>query len=199
LEDRTIRRIGGIKEIPIDVTMIATTNRNLDDAVEKGEFRVDLFYRLNIFSLHVPPLRERREDIPALANYFLASFTESYRNKAIKGISPDTHRNLDSYAWPGNVRELRNVIERIVVLENSDLIMPWHLPKEISSLTSGPEPTSQRKFILPDTGLSLEELEKDLIQQALEKARHNKVLAAKFLRMSYDSLRYQIKKFGLDA
>jgi DNA-binding NtrC family response regulator len=199
LEDRTIRRVGGNKEIPIDVTVIATTNRNLEDAVEKGEFRVDLFYRLNIFSLHIPPLRERREDIPALAKYFLASFTESYKNKAIRGISPDTQRILDSYAWPGNVRELRNVIERIVVLENSEMIKPWHLPKEISSLTSGPEPTSKHKFILPDTGLSLEELEKDLIAQALEKARHNKVLAAKFLHMSYDSLRYQIKKFGLDA
>jgi DNA-binding NtrC family response regulator len=199
LEDRTIRRVGGNKEIPIDVTVIATTNRNLDDAVAKGEFRVDLLYRLNIFSLHVPPLRERREDIPALANYFLASFKESYRNKAIKGISPDTQKILDSYAWPGNVRELRNVIERIVVLENSELIMPWHLPKEIGRLTSGPEPSSQHKFILPETGLSLEELEKDLIQQALEKAQHNKVVAAKLLNMSYDSLRYQIKKFGLEA
>lgn len=160
---------------------------------------MDLIYRLNIFSLHVPPLRERRKDIPALAKYFLASFAQNYKNKTIKGISPEAQSLLDSYGWPGNVRELRNVIERIVVLENSEIIMPRHLPKEITGLTSEPKLTSQHKFILPDKGLSLEELEKDLIQQALEKAQHNKVLAAKFLNMSYDSLRYQIKKFGLDA
>ena len=199
LEDRTIRRIGGNKEIPIDATVIATTNRNLEDAVEKGEFRVDLFYRLNIFSLHVPPLRERREDIPALAKYFLASFAQNYRNKTIKGISPQAQSLLDSYGWPGNVRELRNVIERIVVLENSEMIMPRHLPKEISGATPGPDPPSSHQFILPDKGLSLEELEKDLIHQALKRAQHNKVLAAKLLNMSYDSLRYQIKKFGLEA
>ncbi len=198
LEDRTIRRIGGNKEISIDETVIATTNRNLEHAVEKGEFRVDLLYRLNIFSLHVPPLRERREDIPALTKYFLASFAESYRNKTIKGVAPEAQEMLDSYAWPGNVRELRNVIERIVVLENSEMIMPWHLPKEITSLNPEAKLISPHKFILPENGLSLEDLERDLIQQALEKAQHNRVLAAKLLNMSYDSLRYQIKKFGLD-
>jgi len=199
LEDRTIRRIGGNKEIPIDTTVIATTNRNLEDAVEKGEFRVDLLYRLNIFSLHVPPLRERREDIPALAKYFLASFAQNYKNKTIKGISPEAQSLLDSYGWPGNVRELRNVIERIVVLENSEMILPRQLPKEIAGMPTASAPASTHPFMLPERGLSLEDLERDLIQQALEKAQHNKVLAAKLLNMSYDSLRYQIKKFGLDA
>ncbi len=195
LEDRTIRRIGGNKEIPIDETVIATTNRNLEDAVAKGEFRVDLFYRLNIFSLHVPPLRERREDIPALAKYFLSSFAQSYKNKTIKGISPEAQSLLNSYGWPGNVRELRNVIERIVVLENSEMILPQQLPGEIA----GAAPAPNHPFMLPEKGLSLEDLERDLIQQALKKSQHNKVLAAKLLNMSYDSLRYQIKKFGLEA
>lgn len=199
LEERIIRRIGGHKEIPIDVTVIATTNRNLSAAVEKGEFRQDLFYRLNTFSLHVPSLKDRREDIPALSRYFLSLFAAKYKNKTIRGISPDAEKVLCSYGWPGNVRELRNVIERIVVLENNEMIMPWHLPMEINDWATSTGPTSKYKFTLPDSGLSLEELEKDLIQQALEKAQHNKVLAAKFLKMSYDSLRYQIKKFGLET
>jgi transcriptional regulator with PAS, ATPase and Fis domain len=198
LEERIIRRIGGHKEIPIDVTVIATTNRNLSAAVEKGEFRQDLFYRLNTFSLHVPSLKDRREDIPALSRYFLSLFAAKYKNKTIRGISSDAEKVLCSYGWPGNVRELRNVIERIVVLENNEMIMPWHLPKEINDWATSTGPTSKYKFILPDSGLSLEELEKDLIQQALEKTNHNKMLAAKRLNMSYDSLRYQIKKFSLE-
>ncbi|MEW6409814.1 MAG: sigma-54 dependent transcriptional regulator [Nitrospirota bacterium] len=194
LEERTIRRIGGHEEIPIDVTVMATSNRDLSDEVEKGEFRIDLFYRLNTFSLHILPLRDRREDIPILAKYFLVHFTTKYDNKTLKGISPTAEKLLVSYNWPGNVRELRNVIERIVVLENSEFILPEHLPKEIIS----PSHLSNHRFILPDTGLSLDKLEKELIQQALEKAKNNKSLAAKLLNISYDSLRYQIKKFGLE-
>jgi len=198
LEERTIRRIGGQKEILIDVTVIATTNRDLRDIIEKGEFRTDLLHRLNTFSLFVPPLRDRREDIPALAKYFLAHFAAKYKNKTIKDVSPEAIEALYSYDWPGNVRELRNVIERIVVLENSEMIMPWHLPEEITHPPMKAENTSQYKFILPDMGLSLEDLEKDLIRQALETTKNNKSLAAKRLNISYDSLRYQIKKFGLE-
>ncbi len=194
LEERTIRRVGGQKEIPIELTVIATTNRNLSDLVEKGDFRLDLFYRLNTFSLQVPPLRDRRDDIPILAKYFLDHFAARYNNKTIRSVSPDAQKALYNYRWPGNVRELKNVIERIVVLETDDAIMPWHLPKEI---TEGNGHPLKYKFKLPEEGLSLDELEKELIQQALEKAKNNKVLAAKRLNMSYDSLRYQIKKFGL--
>ncbi len=197
LEERTIRRIGGYKEIPIDVTVIATTSRNLSDLVEKNEFRIDLFYRLNTFLLSVPPLRERREDIPILAKYFLTHYAAKYNNKVINAFAPNTEKALSSYDWPGNVRELKNFIERIVVLENSEIIMPWHLPKEITDRATNNEHRSEYNWTLPDTGLSLEELEKDLIQQALEKTNHNKTLAAKRLNMSYDSLRYQVKKFGL--
>lgn len=198
LEERTIRRIGGKEEIPIDVTVIATTHRNLSDAVEKGEFRMDLFYRLNAFSLHILPLKERREDIPVLARHFLSSFATKYNKRKLKGFSPEAERLLLSYSWPGNVRELKNVMERIVVLEGADMILPRHLPKEISNQSIPVSPMARDRFVLPPTGLSLDALEKDLILQALQKANHNKSQAAKLLNISYDTLRYQIKKFGLE-
>ncbi len=199
LEERTVRRVGGSEEIPIDATVIVTTNRGLPDMVERGEFRMDLFYRLNAFSLHIPPLRERKDDIPVLAAYFLSYFSAKYNKKAIKGFSPEAGKLLVSHDWPGNVRELRNVIERIVVLESGDTIQPEHLPKEISMPRSVPAPgPGEAKFLLPEGGISLDDVEKNLIIQALEKARNNKTQAAKLLRISYDTLRYQVKKFGLE-
>jgi DNA-binding NtrC family response regulator len=200
LEERTVRRIGGKEDIPIDVTVIATTNQNLDEAVAKGEFRNDLFYRLNAFSLHVPPLRERKEDIPVLADHFLKMFATKYKNKNIKEFSKDAEKLIIEYGWPGNIRELRNVIERIVVLENTECILPKHLPKEILS----PSPTTVNQsgqdgsFILPDTGISLEDLERDLIVQAMEMANNKKTKAAKLLNITYDALRYQMKKFNIE-
>ncbi|MDP3297578.1 MAG: sigma-54 dependent transcriptional regulator [Thermodesulfovibrionia bacterium] len=194
LEERTIRRIGGKNELPIDVTVIVTTNKDLSLAVEKGEFRMDLFYRLNTFSLHILPLRERKEDILPLARHFLRYFTTEYKKSNPKGFSPEAEKIFLSYSWPGNVRELKNVIERIVVLENTELIMPEQLPLEAARASC----LTKYRCILPDDGISLEELEKDLIIQALQKAEHNKTLAAKLLNISYDSLRYQIKKFGLE-
>ncbi len=198
IEERNVRRIGGKMDIPIDVTVFATTNRNIEGAVEAGEFRMDLFYRLNAFSLRIPPLRERREDIPILARHFLAHYSGKYNKKTLKGFSPEAEELLSSYRWPGNIRELRNAIERIVVLENGDTILPEHLPKEILHPARAEKQTPGVDFILPDSGLSLEEVEKDLILQALEKTGNNKTLAAKLLNISYDSLRYQVKKFGLE-
>jgi DNA-binding NtrC family response regulator len=198
LEERTVRRIGGHGELPIDVTVIATTNRDLEDAVAKGDFRRDLFYRLNTFSLHVPPLRERKEDIPLLCRHFLSHFVARYRNKALQGISTEATDLLSAYSWPGNVRELKNVIERLVVLESVEMILPEHLPKEVLGHTVAAFDQTGKRFILPEEGVSLDALEKDLIQQALEKAKDNKTLAAKLLNISRDSLRYQIKKFGLE-
>jgi transcriptional regulator with PAS, ATPase and Fis domain len=194
LEERTVRRIGGKEDIPVDVTVIATTNKDLKDAVSKGEFRMDLFYRLSAFSLQIPPLRDRKEDIYPLAEHFLSYFAKKYKNNRIKGISKEALELMKSYNWPGNIRELRNVIERIVVLENCDFILPEHLPKEITS----EKIKLTERFILPDEGISLEDVEKDLIIQALQKARNNKTVAAKLLNISYESLRYQIKKFGLE-
>ncbi|MBI4685188.1 MAG: sigma-54-dependent Fis family transcriptional regulator [Nitrospirae bacterium] len=198
IEERTIRRIGGKEEIPVNATVISTTNRNLSEAVERGEFRMDLFYRLNTFSLHIPPLRDRKEDIPILARYFLSYFSTRYNKKTIKGFSSETEQCMLTYNWPGNIRELKNVIERIVVLENTEMILPEHLPKEFTTLALTAKTELKDSFILPETGINLDELEKNLILQALKKARNNKTIAAKLLNVSYDSLRYQIKKFGLE-
>jgi DNA-binding NtrC family response regulator len=197
LEERTVRRIGGKKEIPIEVTAITTTNRNLSLAVEKGEFRKDLFFRLSTFYLHILPLRERTDDIPILARHFLSHFANKYNKKTIKGFSPEAEKLLVSYDWPGNVRELKNLVERFVVLENIEMILPEHLPGWITGKSMTADKPADGKVAFPETGISLEEVEKDLIMQAIEKAKNNKTLAAKLLNISYDTLRYQIKKYGL--
>jgi DNA-binding NtrC family response regulator len=197
LEERVVRRIGGEEEIPVDVTVIATTNRDLSAAVEKGEFRMDLYYRLNAFSLNVPPLRERREDIPILANHFLSSFAKEY-SKSIGGFSPEAEALMNAYKWPGNVRELKNAVQGMVVLQETSVIMPEHLPLEVVGPARRDERARQDRFVLPDAGFSLDEFEKDLILQALERAEHNKTKAARLLKISYDSFRYQLKKFGLE-
>ncbi|MDZ4164263.1 MAG: sigma-54 dependent transcriptional regulator [Smithellaceae bacterium] len=197
LEERVVRRIGGQEEIPVNVTVIATTNRDLARAVEKDEFRMDLYYRLNAFFLTIPPLRERKEDIPVLANHFLASFAREY-NRSIEGFSAEAENLMTSYKWPGNVRELQNVVRGMVVLKNTRVIMPEHLPLEVSGLASRKAKEQQGRFILPQGGISLDEFEKDLIIQALERTEHNKTQAAKLLNISYDSFRYQLKKFDLE-
>lgn len=197
LEERTVRRISGSKEIPIDVTAIATTSKNLSEAVSKGEFQRALFFRLSPFYLHIPPLRERTDDIPLLASYFLSYFSNKYNKRTIRGFSPAAEQLLIDYGWPGNVRELKNLVERFVVLENDALIGPEHMPNWIfgeSMITTKP---SRDRFVLPQSGISLEDLERDLIMQALERTNHNKTRAAKLLDISYDSLRYQLKKFRL--
>jgi DNA-binding NtrC family response regulator len=199
LEERTLRHVGGGEEIPIDVTVIATTNSDLKDAVEKGGFRMDLFFRLSAFYLHIPPLRERREDIPIIIRHYLSTFVEQYKRTSATRISPEAEKILSSYAWPGNIRELRNLLERVVVLEGTDEILPEHLPSWLTSKSGIASPASSaERFVLPLQGLSLEALEKDLIEQALERTHHNKTLAAKLLHLSYDSLRYQVKKLGLE-
>jgi DNA-binding NtrC family response regulator len=198
LEERTVRKVGGSEEVPVALTVIATTNRDLPKAVEHGEFRTDLFYRLNTFNLHIPPLRERREDIPLLAGHFLSVFAMKYNKKGLTGFSPDAEALLSDHDWPGNVRELKNAIERIVVLGSGGLIGPEHLPKEcgrpIAQAASNPRNPA---FLLPEEGISLDEVEKNLIIQALKKTHNNKAQAAKLLNVSYDTLRYQVKKYGL--
>jgi DNA-binding NtrC family response regulator len=200
LEERNIRRVGGREDIPVEVTVIATTNRNLAEAEASGLFRKDLFFRLSNFYIHVPPLRERREDIPVLADHFLTYFATRYNKKTIKRFAPDALAVLQAYDWPGNIRELRNLVERIVVLENDEEIQKSHLPawtmgQRVSS--NGGE-KEQGAIHLPSEGLNLETVEKDLISQALERTNHNKAQAAKLLGLTYDALRYQVKKFGLE-
>jgi DNA-binding NtrC family response regulator len=197
LEERRVRRIGGKWDIPVDVTVLATTNRNLSDAVKAGEFRSDLFFRLSNFYLHIPPLRERSEDIPMLTRHFLSYYATQYNKKTIKGFSPEAEKLMTAYAWPGNVRELKNLIERLVVLENVEEILPSHLPHWLSGAPTTEAPASDKAFVLPEEGISLDDLEKDLFIQALKKAGNNKVVAAKLLNISYDSFRYGIKKYGL--
>ena len=198
LEERTVRHVGGSEEIPVNATVIATTNRSLQEAVEKGEFRMDLFFRLSTFYLHVPPLRERKEDIPQIAQHFLSYFADRYNKKAAKRFSPEAERALMEYGWPGNIRELRNLVERLVVLENEEMIQDGHLPNWLTGQAGISGGQEEGKFILPEEGISLPELEDDLIRQALERAKHNKALAAKLLHISYDTLRYQVKKMGLE-
>jgi len=199
LEERNVRRIGGRRDIPVDATVFATTNRDLEGAVERGEFRVDLFYRLNAFSLHLPPLRERRGDIPLLARHFLRVYAEKYKKPGLlTEISPGAEELLVAYRWPGNIRELRNLIERIVVLENGERVLPEHLPAEVVHRREGTEGGGRPGPTLPDAGISMDAMEKSMIVQALEKAGGNKAKAARLLGITYDSLRYQVKKFGLE-
>lgn len=199
LENRKIRRLGGKVDLPVDVSVIATTNRDLKQAVSTKDFREDLFFRLTSFALTLPPLRERHEDIVMLARYFLNQFCLKYGKPEIKGFTPEAEKSLAAHKWPGNVRELKNVVERCVVLASSDFIGPEHLPLELSEKHAFPfvERRKEARIILPEQGISLEDVEKDLIKQALEKTGSNQTKAAKLLNISYDTMRYQVKKFGL--
>ncbi len=197
LETRKVRRLGGKVDIAFNAAIIAATNRDLKKAVAAGEFREDLFYRLNTFAVHLPPLRDRVEDIPLLADYFLRSFALKYKKRALHGFAPETLKALVSYNWPGNIRELRNVIERCVVLETAEQISTDHLPLDMA----GRPMVERRKvfqLILPEAGVSLDEVEKDLVRQAMERTGYNKTKAAKLLNISYDTLRYQVKKYDLE-
>jgi DNA-binding NtrC family response regulator len=200
LEERRVRPVGGSEEIPIDVTVIATTNANLKAAVEQGAFRMDLFFRMSAFHLYIPPLRERREDIPAIIQHYLSTFVTQYKRPATTRISPDAEQCMMAYPWPGNIRELRNLLERIVVLEGAEEILPEHLPMWLISQTGSRSvnPGPGARFELPEQGISIDALEKDFIVQALQRTHHNKTQAAKLLGLSYDAFRYQVKKFGLE-
>ncbi|MBU0679922.1 MAG: sigma-54 dependent transcriptional regulator [Proteobacteria bacterium] len=197
LETRTVRRLGGKIDLHFNAAIIAATNTELKKAVEVGEFREDLFYRLNTFAVHLPPLRDRIEDIPYLAQHFLDFFAHQYFKKDLKGFSPEAAKALTQARWPGNIRELRNVIERCVVLQSGDLITMEHLPVELTGTTLV-ERRKNTQIILPENGLSLDELEKDLVHQAMVRANYNKTKAAKLLNITYDTLRYQVKKHDLD-
>ena len=198
LEERTVRRIGGKVDLPIDVNIISATNRNLKRAVEEGAFREDLFYRLTPFSVEIPPLNERGDDVLILTRHFLKSFAGKYSKEPIGNISKDAEARLKSYSWPGNVRELRNIIERCVVMEDIDTLTDDYLPQTAAGRK--PHSGERRKtfqVVLPDEGISLVAVEKELIRLALEKADNNMTKAAKLLQISYDALRYQAKKFDL--
>jgi len=199
LENRNVRRLGGKVDIPVEVSVIATTNRDLKEAVANKDFREDLYFRLSSFALNLPPLRQRQKDIVLLGRYFLNQFCQRYGKAEIQGFTPEAEKQLTDHNWPGNVRELKNVVERSVVLASCKEIGPELLPLELSGGHSYPfiERRKKASIILPENGISLEEVEKDLIKQALERSGHNQTKAAKLLNISYDTLRYQVKKYDL--
>ncbi len=201
IEEKTFRRIGGVRDLQVDVRIIAATNRDLTRALEAGEFRKDLYYRLKVFPIYLAPLRERSEDILPLAMHFIARFNREMRRE-IRDIHPEAQAYVGRYPWPGNVRELRNVLERAMILANGDVLHVEHLPPEI---WSGPAerpsvsvaPPQAAGITLPSEGVSLEEVERDLVRQALEATEGNQVRAARLLGISRDALRNRMKKFGL--
>ncbi len=195
LEDRTFRRVGGSKVISVDVRIISATNKDLLKAVEEKSFRNDLYYRLQVIPIFLPPLRERKEDIVILANHFIESFNKEF-NKKIKGLSAGAEQMLTDYSWPGNIRELKNVIERAIILGGEDTLMLEHLPLEIVAQSAAPAPGQSTVFQLPPEGVDIEEVEKELIRQALEVSDGNQSKAAKKLSLGIDAFRYRMKKFG---
>ncbi|BCS54255.1 sigma-54 dependent transcriptional regulator [Geobacter sp. SVR] len=203
LQERVIRRVGGIKDIAIDVRVIAATNRNLQDRIAGGAFREDLFYRLNIFPIHIPPLRERTEDIPRLAAYFLDCFSSAF-GRDFREVAPDAAELLQHYPWPGNIRELRNMVERICIMRHGPILLPEHLPAEIrGTLGAAAAPGGCQGAgapLLPaDKGLeeAVIDYEKAIISQALQQTRGNVLQTAAILKIPRGTLRYKMEKYGL--
>jgi two-component system response regulator PilR (NtrC family) len=205
LQEKRIRRIGSTEEIEVDVRILAATNKDLERGVREKSFREDLYYRLNVIPIHMPPLRERREDIPVLADHFLGRSSES-TGKKIGKISDATMEHLIAYDWPGNVRELMNVIERAVALETATVVLPERLPDKIREFgrvdsPSFPPPSDASSSVVPDEGIDFGErvasLERDLLRAAMEKAGGVQTKAARLLHMNLRSFRYLLQKYGL--
>lgn len=176
----------------MDVRVIAATNRNLEAAVHDGSFRQDLYYRLKVVPLDLPPLRDRPEDVEPLATFFVEQLSSDLRRSPPR-IAPATLQLLQSYAWPGNVRELRNVLERALILEDADQLLPDHLPPELHGSPLVREAPSAG-IRLPSEGIRLADVEQELIRQAMARARGNVSRAARLLGVSRDTLRYRLEK-----
>jgi PAS domain S-box-containing protein len=198
LEEQCFRRLGGLKDIKLDLRVVAATNKNLREAVEEGAFRQDLFFRLNVIHITIPPLRERPDDIMPMARFFIDHYNRKFK-RHIEGLSPEAERKLLEHDWPGNVRELRNAIERAMILEASSEIGESSLPLTISRRTglSMTAAAANGGAPIPAEGLSLEENERNLIQRALSQTKNNQTQAAKLLQITRDTLRYKMKKFNL--
>jgi DNA-binding NtrC family response regulator len=191
LEERTFKRVGGSTDLRVDVRVIAATNRTLEDEVRAGRFREDLFYRLNVLPIVLPPLRQRPEDIPLLVSYYVDTFNKEFRKK-IRRVSPDAMARLKAYRWPGNIRELRNAVERAMLLVEGDELTADQFP-----VTAPLGPRSGDRIELPAGGLDLEELERSLVVQALDRTGWNQTRAAALLGLNRDQIRYRIEKFKL--
>ena len=215
LEDQVIRRVGGVRDLQVDVRVVAASNRDLEKAVREGQFRQDLYYRLAIIAIFIPPLRERSEDILPLVDFFISLYNRKFK-KAVRGISPETRRLLLAHNWPGNVRELKNSIERAMILEDEAVLRPMYMPFAVgeaarSGLTAfehtsaatdggGKQLASGRvlpRLYIPEEGTSLEEVERAMVELAMRQANGNQTHAARLLDISRDALRYKLKKFDL--
>jgi len=197
LQERTIRRVGGTEEIPIDVRIIAATNRDLPAMVEEGQFREDLYYRISVIPMEIPPLRHRRDDIPLLANHFLSRLNANM-GKKIERISDESLKKMESYSWPGNVRELENAIERAFILEISDELSATHLPESVAG-----NHKMRAAVDIPDEGFNLEhyveQLQKSYLQEALRRSNGVQVKAAELLQMTYRSFRHYMQKYNVES
>jgi PAS domain S-box-containing protein len=199
LEEQCFRRLGGLKDIQLDLRVIAATNKNLREAVQEGAFRQDLFFRLNVIHITIPPLRERPDDILPMARFFMDHYNRKFK-RHIEGLTPEAERKLLEHDWPGNVRELRNAVERAMILEGSALISRNSLPLSISHRTAPAMAAASASGGAATTavdGLSLEDNERNLIQRALDQTKNNQTQAAKLLHVTRDTLRYKMKKFNL--
>jgi DNA-binding NtrC family response regulator len=189
LEEKTFKRVGGLSDLRVDVRVVASTNRDLEDEVKEGRFREDLFYRLQVMPIRLPPLRERTGDVRLLAEFFIDRFNREFR-KRVRGLSAGAAELLEHYGWPGNVRELRNAVERAMLLADRE----WLEATDFTTLTRTVTPT---QFRLPEEGISLEDVERQLLVQALDRAGGNQTQAALLLGLNRDQVRYRIEKFGL--
>ena len=195
VEQKTFRRIGGVKDIHVDVRIVTATNKNLAQLKDEGKFREDLFYRINVASISIPPLRERPEDIIPLAKYFIHKYNEEF-HKNVQLVAKGVEDFFSNYGWPGNVRELKNVVERAMILVEGGTLLMEHLPMEI--LGKGAKPVETAEGIrIPPGGISLEKVEEGLVRQALKLTKGNQTRAAKLLDISRDALRYRMQKFNV--
>jgi DNA-binding NtrC family response regulator len=200
LEEGTFRRVGGLKDISLDVRVLAASNRDLKSESEASRFRLDLYYRLSIIQIDIPPLRERGDDVLLLSQHYIDTIGSRLRkNKKITSLSPEVASVFRKYNWPGNVRELRNVIERTLILEDNDTITTEYLPGGLvgEPLRSAGTVSNEKlaeQFILPSEGVSLDEAELAFVRQAIERSGGNQTKAAELLGISRDQLRYRLKK-----
>ncbi len=198
LEEGAFRRVGGLKDIPLDVRVLAASNRDLKTESEAGRFRLDLYYRLSIIQIDIPPLRERGDDVLLLSQHYIDTIGARLKRNKVTHLSAETQEVFRRYDWPGNVRELRNVIERALILEDSDKITTEYLPGGLlapSRLAQTPTAdAASTRFVLPAEGLSLDEAELSFVRQAIERSGGNQTRAAELLGISRDQLRYRLKK-----
>ncbi len=194
LEDRKLRRLGSKTETSIDVRVLAATNKVPEEAVASGQLRNDLYYRLNVFNIHMPPLRDHKDDLPALVQFLLQDMNSKH-NRSVSGVTDDVSKAFQNYAWPGNVRELRNTLERAVILCESRIVEPKHLPPGFGSVIPR-APVQEANGIRLGVGTTVEEAEKLLILKTLESTNNNKTRAAEILGISLKTLHNKLKEYG---